>query len=66
MCALRDTQPGAGGEALPTDALSEVILHGRRVLAVPLAAGRRRGRCVGSLKTYYAAFRACAARLLDG
>jgi hypothetical protein len=42
MPALRNTQPGGGGEAQLTDALREVIVHGGRVLAVPLPAGRRR------------------------
>jgi UTP--glucose-1-phosphate uridylyltransferase len=79
MGPLRDTQPGAGGEVQLTDALREVIVHGGRVLAVPLASGRRR-HDIGSLESYCAAFleyaltdprfggslRARAAQLLDG
>lgn len=55
MRALRDTQPGAGGEVQLTDALREVIVHGGRMLAVPLVAGRR-GHDIGSLESYCAAF----------
>jgi UTP-glucose-1-phosphate uridylyltransferase len=79
MCALHDTQRGAGGEVQFADAVREVIVHDGRVLAVPLAAGRRR-HDVGSLESYCAAFledtprgprfggslRARAAQLLDG
>jgi UTP-glucose-1-phosphate uridylyltransferase len=79
MRALHDTLRGAGGEVQPTDALREVIVHGGRVLAVPLATGRRR-HDRGSLESYCAAFledaprgprfggslRARAAQLLDG
>jgi hypothetical protein len=79
MPALRDTQPGGGGsEAQLTDALHELIVHGGRVLAVPLPAGRRR-QVIGSPKSYRAAFLECAlndrrfggsrrarAQLLDG
>jgi UTP-glucose-1-phosphate uridylyltransferase len=61
MPALRDTQPGGGGEAQLTDALREVIVHGGRVLAVPLPAGRRR-HAIGSPKSYRAAFLECALR----
>jgi UTP-glucose-1-phosphate uridylyltransferase len=78
MRALRDTQPG-GGEVQLTDALREVTVHGGRVLAVPLPAGRRR-HDIGSPESYCAAFleyalrnrrfggsrRARAARQLDG
>ena len=80
MPALRDTQPGCGGggEAQLTDALREVIVHGGRVLAAPLPAGRRR-HVIGSPRSYGAAFleyvlrhrrlegsRRARAQLLDG
>jgi UTP-glucose-1-phosphate uridylyltransferase len=79
MRALHDTQPGAGGEVQPTDALRKVIVHGGRVLAVPLAVWRRR-QDIGSFESSCAAFledaprgprfrgslRARAAQLLDG
>lgn len=55
MRALRDTQAGAGGEVQLTDAPREVIVRGGRVLAVRLAAGRRR-HDVGSLESYCGAF----------
>ena len=60
MPALHDTQPG-GGEAQLTDALREVIVHGGRVLAVPLPAGRRRD-VIGSPKSHRATFLECALR----
>jgi UTP-glucose-1-phosphate uridylyltransferase len=70
--------PGGGGEAQLTDALREVIVHGGRVLAVPMPAGRR-PHVIGSPKSYRAAFleyalrdrrvggsRRARAQLLDG
>jgi hypothetical protein len=58
MRALRETQPDGSGEAKLTDALSEVIVHGGRVLAVALPAGAQRSRFGESHRA--------RAQLLDG
>jgi UTP--glucose-1-phosphate uridylyltransferase len=55
FAALRDTPPDATGEVLLTDAFRRLLRAGRRVVAVPLAAGERR-HDTGSREGYAATF----------
>jgi UTP--glucose-1-phosphate uridylyltransferase len=55
FAALRETQPGAGGEVQLTDALRAVLGTGGRIRAVPLADGERR-HDVGTVEGYCATF----------
>jgi UTP--glucose-1-phosphate uridylyltransferase len=59
FAALRDQQPGIGGEIQLTDAIASVIERGGRVVAVPLSGGERR-HDIGTVEGYCRAFMAHA------
>jgi UTP--glucose-1-phosphate uridylyltransferase len=55
FAVLRETAPDARGEVQLTDALSEVIRRGGRIVAVPLSPGERR-HDIGTVEGYCTAF----------
>jgi UTP--glucose-1-phosphate uridylyltransferase len=55
FAVLRETRPDARGEVQLTDALSEVIRRGGRIVAVPLSPGERR-HDIGTVEGYCTAF----------